>query len=158
MNTEEKVKFIKETCEKLNVTAYEIGENTTISTVAAYNILSGESKNPREKTLGIILQYLESRINEGVGTINEGKSQYYVNRSELKDSPRASDTSGAPYFNVDFSSGYDLFENNQTTNPNFYIDYKPYNHADLWINNVGNSMSPKIENGDIVPLQQTHDI
>ena len=34
---------------------------------------------------------------------------------------------GAPYFNVDFIGGFDLIVNDQTVNPDFYINYPPYN-------------------------------
>jgi phage repressor protein C with HTH and peptisase S24 domain len=48
--------------------------------------------------------------------------------------------------------------NSEEYKADFFIDYKPYNKADLWVNNIGNSMSPVIENGDLLALQIKTDI
>lgn len=62
---------------------------------------------------------------------------------------------GAPYFNVDFIGGFDLIVNNQTVNPDFYINYPPYNQPGvLWCNLTGHSMEPEISNGDIIALRE----
>lgn len=62
---------------------------------------------------------------------------------------------GAPYFNVDFIGGFDLIVNNQTVNPDFYINYPPYNQEGVvWCNLTGHSMEPEISNGDIIALRE----
>ena len=62
---------------------------------------------------------------------------------------------GAPYFNVDFIGGFDLIVNDQTVNPDFYINYPPYNQPGvLWCNLTGHSMEPEISNGDIIALRE----
>lgn len=62
---------------------------------------------------------------------------------------------GAPYFNVDFIGGFDLIVNNQTVNPDFYINYPPYNQPGVvWCNLTGLSMEPEISNGDIIALRE----
>lgn len=62
---------------------------------------------------------------------------------------------GAPYFNVDFIGGFDLIVNDQTVNPDFYINYPPYNQPGVvWCNLTGHSMEPKISNGDIIALRE----
>lgn len=62
---------------------------------------------------------------------------------------------GAPYFNVDFIGGFDLIVNNQTVNPDFYINYPPYNQPGVvWCNLTGHSMEPEISNGDIIALRE----
>lgn len=63
MNTLEKIEEIKNLCEELGVTAYEIGNNTSISTYAVTKILNGVTKNPNKKTLAVITEYLESQLN-----------------------------------------------------------------------------------------------
>ena len=58
---------------------------------------------------------------------------------------------GAPYFNVDFIGGFDVIVNDQTRNPDFYINYPPYNQEGVvWCNLTGHSMEPEISNGDII--------
>lgn len=62
---------------------------------------------------------------------------------------------GAPYFNVDFIGGFDLIVNDQTVNPDFYINYPPYNQLGVvWCNLTGHSMEPEISNGDIIALRE----
>lgn len=58
----DKLKIILEQCRKHNITAYEIGENTDVSNVAAHNILTGATSKPRHKTLNAILFYIENKI------------------------------------------------------------------------------------------------
>lgn len=62
LTNEEKVSLIIELCKKHDITAYEIGEKTSVSNVAAHNILTGATENPRGKTLNVILEYIEERI------------------------------------------------------------------------------------------------
>lgn len=62
---------------------------------------------------------------------------------------------GAPYFNVDFIGGFDVIVNDQTRNPDFYINYPPYNQEGVvWCNLTGHSMKPEISNGDIIALRE----
>lgn len=62
---------------------------------------------------------------------------------------------GTPYFNVDFIGGFDVIVNDQTRNPDFYINYPPYNQEGVvWCNLTGHSMEPEISNGDIIALRE----
>lgn len=62
---------------------------------------------------------------------------------------------GAPYYNVDFIGGFDLVMNDQTINPDYYINYPPYNKEGvLWCNITGHSMEPELSNGDIIALKE----
>lgn len=64
---------------------------------------------------------------------------------------------GSPYFNVDFIGGFDLVTNDQTRNPDFYINYPPYNKDGVvWCNLTGHSMEPEISNGDIIALREVN--
>lgn len=72
--------------------------------------------------------------------------------------PKRSDSTGCPYYNVDFAAGFSLLENDQTTNPEFYVDCKPYNNCDAWVNAHGDSMAPTISSGDIVAMKRIEDI
>lgn len=64
---------------------------------------------------------------------------------------------GVPYYNVDFTMGYDLLENDQTVNPDYMIDFEPYNNCDCWCNARGDSMAPTIANGDVIALKEVMD-
>ena len=62
---------------------------------------------------------------------------------------------GAPYYNVDFIGGFDIVTNDQTTNPDYYINYPPYNKEGVvWCNLTGHSMEPELSNGDTIALKE----
>ena len=64
---------------------------------------------------------------------------------------------GVPYYNVDFIGGFDMIINDQTINPEYYIQFKPYDKATCWCNITGHSMEPEISHGDIIALREIQD-
>lgn len=62
LSKEEKLSLIKDLCNKHDITAYQIGEGTDLNTSGVHRIFSGEIKNPRNKTLNTILEYIEEKI------------------------------------------------------------------------------------------------
>lgn len=66
-------------------------------------------------------------------------------------------TVGKPYFNVDFEMGYDFMINNQTSKPDYIIDFSPYNKCDYWCNAFGDSMHPTISSGDVIAVKEISD-
>lgn len=89
---------------------------------------------------------------------NEGEMLNRANK-QIKDvlSPVKSYSSGVPYYNVDFIGGFDLIVNDQTVNPEYYIQFKPYDKATCWCNITGHSMEPEINHGDIIALREILD-
>ena len=72
--------------------------------------------------------------------------------------PMKSYTEGIPYYNVDFEMGFDLMVNDQTSRPEYKINFMPYNNkCDAWCNARGNSMYPTIASGDIIALKEVKD-
>lgn len=64
---------------------------------------------------------------------------------------------GCPYFNVDFRAGFDILVNNQTSIPEYFIDFLPYNtEGALWCNATGESMKPEINNGDYILIKEVY--
>ena len=62
---------------------------------------------------------------------------------------------GAPYYDVDFLGGFDITFNDQTINPEYNIDFKPFNKQGVrWVNITGHSMEPKINHGDIMAIKE----
>ena len=66
-------------------------------------------------------------------------------------------TVGKPYYNVDFEMGYDFIINNQTSNPDYMINFAPYNKCDYWCNAIGDSMHPTISSGDVIAVKEIKD-
>lgn len=65
---------------------------------------------------------------------------------------------GAPYYNVDFIGGFDLVLNDQTINPDYYINFAPYNKPGVvWCNITGHSMEPELNNGDFIAMKEMTD-
>lgn len=85
---------------------------------------------------------------------DNNKIEAYNNENK----PQISYSSGRPYYNVDFIGGFDLVTNDQTINPEYNIDFAPYNKEGVvWCNITGNSMEPLISNGDIIALKPLQD-
>lgn len=66
-------------------------------------------------------------------------------------------TIGVPYYDVDFLGGFDLLGSDQTVTPQYMVDFQPYNKATCLCNISGDSMSPLINNGDMIALQLIED-
>lgn len=61
---------------------------------------------------------------------------------------------GVPYYDVDFIGGFDLVLNDQTVNPEYYVNFKQYNNADYWVNVSGHSMEPEVAHGDMIAIKE----
>jgi len=71
LTTKEKLDLVQKLTKKHGITAYEIGNKTELDTSAVHRILTNEVKKPRDRTLSIILEYIEDKI---VGSkFGEGK-------------------------------------------------------------------------------------
>lgn len=71
--------------------------------------------------------------------------------------PKKNFSTGVPYYDVDFVGGFDLLANDQTVNPDYLIDFKPFEKATCWCNITGHSMEPEITHGDIIALRKIED-
>lgn len=95
------------------------------------------------------------------GWLVDGDGQKYRLPDEVLETipaRRSYDTRvGVPYYNVDFAMGYDMLENDQTVNPDYMIDFAPYNKCQAWFNATGNSMYPTIASGDKIAIKEIHD-
>lgn len=82
-----------------------------------------------------------------------GKGEMLKSKEE---SPAVSNVkSGNPYYAVDFIGGFASLYNDQTTVPAYYIDYKPFNEANvMYVNLTGDSMKPELNHGDIIAIKE----
>lgn len=105
------------------------------------------------------VKLISKRYGVRVGWLMSGEGEKFNATEEQvhHDNPARSTRTGIPYFNVDFEMGFDLMENDTTTNSEYMIDFAPYNKCTCWCNARGNSMYPTLSNGDIIALKQVVD-
>lgn len=116
--------------------------------------------NPDWLLEGIGEKYLTGSDSENEARIREMLAKQHIEenneviRKELEPTINQ-EYSGSPYFNVDFIGGFELLMNDQTSMPDFYINYPPYNKEGvLWVNLTGKSMEPELSNGDIIAIKE----
>jgi len=109
---------------------------------------------PPENVVRNILVHWNTDISEEVSQARKEGSRV-SNRGNR--SPKISMSSGVPYYDVDFVGGFDVLINDQTVNPDYLIDFKPFEKATCWCNITGHSMEPEITHGDIIALRRIED-
>jgi len=68
-----KLQLVLENIKLLGLTAYEIGKATNLNTAGIQKIIDGKSEKPREATLNLILNYIETKK---VGSAIPGHHNY----------------------------------------------------------------------------------
>lgn len=144
---------IKEYIDKKGITIAAFERSVGMSNASFGKSLKGGKAIGTDKLENILTIYQD--INPSWLLTGEGNMLRL--ESEKKEKlPSVNQTyEGAPYFNVDFIGGFDVIVNDQTRNPDFYINYPPYNQEGVvWCNLTGHSMEPEISNGDIIALRE----
>lgn len=111
-----------------------------------------------QETIGVSAAWLLTGTGSMYADRQENDGMAHDEVPEYGERPRTSLSVGRPYYNVDFSLGFDIMENDQTRTPDYLIDFPPYNDCDCYCNAHGNSMYPTIASGDIVALKHITDI
>lgn len=153
LTNEEKLSKIRKFSKELGITAYDFGENTSISAVGARNILEGISKNPRTKTLNIMLEYLEDQ-QIGYNLEANSKKLPLLAEPSINLSTKKTDDKVVPYYKLeltdenfeDFNNAKDLIE--------YYINYMPLNDCTAYIPYYGESMFPMFKSGSTLAVKQ----
>lgn len=108
-----------------------------------------------------------ARINQAYPSLNadwlltgEGdmlRAQEALVPMDVPPTPAANFTKGVPYYNVDFVLGFDEQGFPSAESPECLIYMPKYSKATLWCNATGNSMTPEINNGDLIALKKVED-
>lgn len=89
--------------------------------------------------------------------MERGEGGMYNAQALAEEKIVVADKDKRPYYDVDFSLGYDMMYNDQANVPDSYISLPGYDQADFWCRASGDSMKPKIENGNIIALREVAD-
>lgn len=76
-------------------------------------------------------------------------------RGEKNDKIHATVSERVPYFDIDVVADFEV--DKISCKPDYFVDFTPFNDADMWINVVGNSMRPIINHGDIIAVKRVKD-
>ena len=130
----------------------QMAKATYISRTTLISIIGEQQSSPGYDVLRKIVEIPTVDINET--WLLTGKGEMY-NGGEPK--PEISYTDGVPYYDVDFKLGFDELVHPGAPNPEYLIRMPGYEKATMWCNASGNSMSPEINNGDIIALRRIED-
>lgn len=152
MNTPE---IVSKLLEDAGLNASQFAKSVNLIPTQIYDLKSGKTKKisdeVADKILRVYPQYQKAWLLSGEMPILKTGNNKDVEQ------PVISYAKGVPYYNVDFLGGFDLIVNDQTINPEYYIQFKPYDKATCWCNITGHSMEPEINHGDIIALREITD-
>lgn len=152
MNTPE---IVSKLLEDAGLNASQFAKSVNLIPTQIYDLKSGKTKKisdeVADKILRVYPQYQKAWLLSGEMPILKTGNNKDVEQ------PVISYAKGVPYYNVDFLGGFDLIVNDQTINPEYYIQFKPYEKATCWCNITGHSMEPEISHGDIIALREIQD-
>ena len=114
---------IKSVIEKEYLTANKFAKEIGFSQGNLSDILNGKRPVPASLIDAICKTYIVDKE--------------WLLTGEEKQTQQPEVPSGVPYYNVDFTLGFDIMENDQTTIPDSYIDFPQYNRCTCWVNAHG---------------------
>ncbi|MEI3154372.1 MAG: S24 family peptidase [Odoribacter sp.] len=128
------------------ISKYECYQNTGITN----GILSQKNGMTEDSILKFLSYYKD--INPDWLILGQGSMLREENK--IADLISYDPSVGVPYYDVDFTAGFDAIFNNQTLLPAHNIVFKPFEEAQLWCNVTGDSMADRINSGDIIALKE----
>lgn len=141
----------------------EIGPKTLskiLSTFPQYRdlIIGGEDLPNSSISNNVVIQGRNISNNNVVG--GTGNKMAPIEKEGLRgeDACTIYEAKGTPYYNVDFTGGFDLSFNEQSIMPDYYVNFEPLNIKNaLWCNITGKSMEPEIYSGDKIIIRELKD-
>lgn len=141
-------KRLEEAIDRLGMTGRAFSEKTGIDSSNLSKKLQGKVKITRND-----FRAIRENTAINVDWLVTGMGPMLTEESGADSKPRPK---GVPYFNVDFNLGYeDMYEVPETVE--YYIDVPGMNKATCWCRTTGNSMSPLINSGDLICLDEIED-
>lgn len=84
LTKKEKIQFVLEKVKENEISAYELGKKTGLNISGIERIINGSVKNPHEKTLDIIIDYIKTlyKKNNTTHILNEEKDEYISGKNQ----------------------------------------------------------------------------
>lgn len=156
MKTEIGIK-IEERIKLLKMKKGDVARMFGVSDKTLYNWIQGKVPIPKTKEK-MIEAFLVADYEQDVATSLDGPiitEEPTADKPVIIEQPTAE---GNPYYDVDFTGGFDIMVNDQTTRPDGYVNLPTYNSpGTLWCNITGHSMEPMINHGDIIAIRELKD-
>ena len=141
-------KRLEEAIDRLGMTGRAFSEKTGIDSSNLSKKLQGKVKITRND-----FRAIRENTAINVDWLVTGMGPMLTEEGGADSKPRPK---GVPYFNVDFNLGFeDMYEVPETVE--YYIDVPGMNKATCWCRTTGNSMSPLINSGDLICLDEIED-
>ena len=114
---------------------------------------------------GTVSSYYNGNIKASDPFLEKFANFYKIPLESLKDridiensKPTLSFSNGRPFYDTDFTLGFEELDNDSTIYPEFNIDFPPANKEGVnWFRGKGNSMLGEINSGDYIALEEIHD-
>lgn len=149
--------IIIETCDKYDITAYEIEKATGLNASGVQRILNNEVNKPQKKTINKILAYLEKRI-VGINLYNNLENKSLVEEplqsQQQQYVPKITQDRVVPFYNLEISGSTISSFDDAKEHIEFYIDYKPLNDCTAYLPYFGNSMYPMFSPGNTLAVKK----
>ena len=107
--------------------------------VSVYWLLTGEGQMFQDGSLESITDTIPLRKHESEG-------------------PEISTTAGVPFYDIDVAAHVTEMLADPQVQPDFYVDFKPFNDCTAYLPTYGDSMFPAIQSGDIIAIKQVNNL
>ena len=153
LNQAEVTKRLREVLTELDV------RQTRLQTIAGLSNISRKFDAKNEKYVWTLkdIKKISEAFNISEQYLISGEGDMLASEEKVVPTKTYDKQKGKPYYNVDFQMGFKLMEDDQTVNPEYMIDFYPYNNCDCWCNARGDSMQPTISNGDVIAIKEVND-
>ncbi len=147
LTIQEKVQLIRKITQENDISSYTIGEETSVNQKTAYNVLNDDTIKPRNKTLNIILSYLEDKIaGSDINNIDDFRKKT-AEKSHKK-------FKGIPFYDIEFSENTHSLILQNKIEPNYYVVDPYFYDCDFIVKAKGMSMERIIKHGEAVGLKK----
>jgi len=104
-----------------------------------------------------IVEKLAAMFDVSVGWLMAGEEEYHEQEagSSYKQQLRST---GVPFYNITATAHLSEILDNDSSLPDYYVDYHPFNECTAYIPVYGDSMLPQYSSGDVIAIKQLNNM